>query len=272
MRHAQVGIVVFALQIHEDRGQHAAAAAGGCGDDGAVGGVLLRRGEGVGADELQLAHLRDLLRVLAFVEIFGLALHVKPAGQDAGRLQSLLDLAAHGAPDLLQKVPDLRALVQLDVLAQRDIAPAAVLRDLREGVFRVDLLRAGRFAALDDDIAAADGLHAHRRDLFFALVGGKIERVRVLEIVGVLVGEDDLRRGGGQDLAQHAVGAVADAGQGQRAVERDFIALRVGMLLLEDAGRALRPHGVGAGRALADFIKITNGFHDMCLRYRNVSA
>ena len=70
--------------------------------------------------------------MLALVEITRLALHVQTTRQNAGRLQPFLDLGAHGAPDGLQKVPDLRPLVQLDVFAQRDIPPAAVLRDLGE--------------------------------------------------------------------------------------------------------------------------------------------
>ena len=83
----------------------------------------------------------------------------------------------------------------------------------------------------------------------------------MLEIVGVLVGEDDLRRGGGQDLAQHAVGAVADAGLGKRAVENDLVALCIRVFGFEDLGGSCRPHRVGAGGAFSDFVKIADGFH-----------
>ena len=267
VRHAQIGIMVFALQVHEYGRQNTAAAAGRRGDDGAVVRILLGCGKGVGADQLQLAHLRDLLRMLAVIQVFCLALHVQSARQNAGRLQSRFDLGAHGAPDLLQKRPDLRALVQFHILTQGDVAPLTVLGDLREGVFRIGLFGALRLAALDDDIAAADGFHAHASRLRAVLERGKVHGVRVPEIVRVLVGEDNLRRRGRQDLRQHAVRAVADAGQRQRAVERDLVPVRVRIFLLEDFCGALRPHGMRAGRAFSYFIQITNRFHDVFLRF-----
>ena len=216
-------------------------------------------GEGVGADQLQLAHLRDLLRMLAVIQVFCLALHVQSARQNAGRLQSRLDLGAHGAPDLLQKRPDLRALVQFHILTQGYVAPLTVLGDLREGVFRIGLVGALRLAALDDDIAAADGLHAHAGRLRGRHLNAAKSMVFgcLRSSMGYLVGENDLRRRrGDRTSGEHAVRAVADSGQRQRAVERDLVPVCVRIFLLEDFCGALRPHGVRSWTGL--FLLYTN--------------
>ena len=197
----------------------------------------------------------------ALEEVFRLALDVQPAGQDALGAETVVDLLPHGVPDILEKIPDLRAFIHLHILRKADLPPRAELRDLREGVFRIDLRRLQPRTALNDDIAAADGLHADGGGFFRTGEGGQIERVRVLEIVGVVLGKDDLHVLRREHIAQHAVGAVADAGLGKRAVENDLVALCIRVFGFEDLGGSCRPHRVGAGGAFSDFVKIADGFH-----------
>ena len=54
-------------------------------------------------------------------------------------------------------------------------------------MLHVDFFTLGIRLTGDADIAAADGFHAHGRKLFLALVGGKVECVRVAQIAGVLL-------------------------------------------------------------------------------------
>ena len=197
----------------------------------------------------------------ALEQIFCLALDVEPAGEHAFCGQAVANLLPHGVPDALEEGTDLGALVELDVFGQADAAPRAELRDLRKRVFRIDLRRLEPRTALNDDVAAADGLDAHKPDLFRAAEGAEVKRVRMLEVGGVGLGENDLHVPRRKDIADDAVSAVADAGFGERAVKHDLIALCVRSFGAEQLRRSGRAHRMGAGRTFSDLIKITNGFH-----------
>ena len=157
-------------------------------------------------------------------------------------------------PDMLEEAPDLGALVQLDILRQRHVPPLTEARDLGKGIFGVDVGVCVLRLALDDDVPAADGLHADALRLLVVLVGDQIERVRVFHVAGVDGREDDFRGVGRERVNEDTVGPVADAGLGQRAVEDDLIAVGLWRHLAEQLRRALRAHGVRAGRPLADLI------------------
>ena len=243
-RHAErfgdlaVGQVVFLLHIHEHGGQHTAAAAGGRGDDGAVSGILLGNGKGVGADKLKLPHLRQIEQMRPLIEVFGLALDVQPAGQDALGSKPIFNRLAHDMPDVLQKAPDLRAFVQFDVFRQRYVPPLTEARDLGKGIFGIDLGICMLRFALDNDVAAANGFHTDALRLLVVLVGDEVERVRVLHVAGVDGSKDDLRGVGRKRVDEDAIRPVADA------VENDFIAIGLRRHLAKQFCRALRTHGV----------------------------
>ena len=215
---------------------------------------MLGGGKGVGADKLEFAHLRNVEKVRPLIKELRLARDVQTAGENAGRVQAVLNLLAHGVPDGLEKVPDFGAFVELDIFRQRDIAPAAELRDLGKRAFRVHV---GVFIcglAFNDNVAAANRHDAHALDFCFALIGDKVHRVGVGEIGRVLGAENNLRALGPECFLEHAVGTVADAGLAQRAVENDGEAVSLRRTLQKFQGGALGADGVRARRALADFI------------------
>ena len=254
--------IVRSLHVQQHGGQHACGAAGRRGDDGAVVGVLFRNGKGIGTHDAQLAHLRALIFLALRIEALGLALHVQAARQRALGGQTVGNGLLHRLPDLREKVPDAGALVQLHIFAQRDVAPAAELRDLRKGIFGIDLiLLLRRILPLDADVAAADGGHAHGGVGLAFAAGKEVQRVRVRQAVRRLLREDDLRPLAAEHFIQHAVRAVAAPRLGQRTVKHDTVGLRVGIFAQEKSGGALRPHGVGAGRPLADLINVADRFH-----------
>ena len=76
-----VGVIIALLHIQQDGRQHAARAAGRCSDDGAVVGILLGNGEGIGADHAQLAHLRNFVRTLLLEEQLRLRTTFRPPGR-----------------------------------------------------------------------------------------------------------------------------------------------------------------------------------------------
>ena len=178
-------------------------------------------------------------------------------------MQTDLDRALHGAPDLGEKVPDLRAFVQLDVFAQGNIAPFAELVDLGEGIFGIDLVGLRDRLTLNDDIAAADGHHAHIADLLAATEGEEIERVRVWERLGRIIAELHLRALLAQHGVEHAVGAVAAPGLAERLIKLYAVKLRVGIAPQELLRGVLRPDRVRAGGAFADFENVSNRFHGL---------
>lgn len=75
---------IFILHVKKHGRKHAAAAAGGRGDDGAVRGVLLGGGKGVGADKLEFAHLRNVEKVRPLIKELRLPGDVQTAGENAG--------------------------------------------------------------------------------------------------------------------------------------------------------------------------------------------
>jgi len=129
--------------------------------------------------------MRSALIFLALrIEALGLALHVQAARQRALGGQTVGNGLLHRLPDLREKVPDAGALVQLHIFAQRDVAPAAELRDLRKGIFRIDLiLLLRRVLPLNADVAAADGGHAHGGVGLAFAAGKEVQRVRVRQAV-----------------------------------------------------------------------------------------
>ena len=195
------------------------------------------------------------------VQILGLALHVQPAGQRAAVGQALLNGRAHGVPDLEEKVPDLRALVLLHIVADAQVVGLAVVGDFGEGLFPVDLGSFQLGAALDADVAAADAHHAHEARALAAAESLQLHGVGVGEGQRRVVVPDDFGGNGREGVQQHPVGAVAAPGERQRAVQRCHKAVGLGMLGFEQPGGLFRPHGVGAGRPLADFVDVANGFH-----------
>ena len=161
----------------------------------------------------------------------------------------------------MQKVPDLRPLVELDVFAQADIAPATELRDLGKGILRIDIFHLQAGAALDDDIAAADGLDADKADLLIILPRGKIQRVGVLRIRRQIVAENDLRFDWAEHLPQNAVRPVADAGFAQGAIQANLKEICRGVLVFKQLRRPRRAHGMRGRRAFSDLINISDRFH-----------
>ena len=198
---------------------------------------------------------------LLLKQVLGFALYVKAAGQDSVGVQAKLDGALHCPPDLLQEVPDFRALVELHIFTQRDIAPGTELLDFSKGIFRVYFVLNGRILAVDENIAAADGGHPHFSQLFLTAIGDKIQRVGVGELLRGVVTELHLGMGLAQNLIEHTVGTVTAACLAERFVELHAIAVRIGVSFQKQSGGTLRPHGVGAGRPLADFINVTDRFH-----------
>ena len=138
----------------------------------------------------------------------------------------------------------------------------AEIRNLCKGVLQVYFL-ALSCAGLSDypDITAADGFHPDCADLPLIQEGCQIQCVGVHSL-GKLLGEDDFRPVFAKSVAQHPVGAVADTGLAQGAVQCDYKMICLGVAVQEELGSPLRPHGVGRGRPLADLIDLPNGFHD----------
>ena len=90
----------------------------------------------------------------------GLPLDAEPPGQLPGGGQPLPDGVLHDGPDLQQVVPDARALVQLHVIREADIAEGAELLDLGKGIFEIGLLLLpGGGTALPFQVPAAHAVH-----------------------------------------------------------------------------------------------------------------
>ena len=205
---------------------------------------MLGGGKGVGADKLEFAHLRNVEKVRPLIKKLCLPGDVQPAGENAGGCKTVLNLLAHGVPDGLEKVPDLGALVELDVFRQRDIAPSAELRDLGKRAFRVHV---GVFIcglAFNDNVAAANRHDAHALDFFSSLVGDEVHGVGVGEIGRVLGAENNLCALGPECFLEHTVGSVADAGLAQRAVENDGEAVSLRRTLQKFQGGTLGADGM----------------------------
>ena len=146
------------------------------------------------------------------IKEFCLSLHLETAGEDAFRLQTFSNSIFHRVPDILQKRPDVFALIQLDIVTELfNVAPFAEIRYLSEGILGINLGRIQMRMTGDPDITATDRLHPQRTQL------GTIPRRVKVQCVGMgigklLVGEYDLGRNGGQNLAHNTVGAVAYTG------------------------------------------------------------
>ena len=142
-----------------------------------------------------------------------------------------------------------------------DIAPFAEISDLSEGVLNIYFLAFAVLPAGDADISAADGLHPQATDFPAILQGYEVQRVG-MAAGQYFLGEDNLRGQGRQRLPQHPVCAVAYACLAQGAIKDHLKAVRLGILRAKQPRRPFRPHGVGRGRTLADFIYLPNGLHN----------
>ena len=164
------------------------------------------------------------------------------------------------SPDLREKVPDLRAFVQLDILAQGDVAPAAELLRSRRRNFRDRSHPAPRRVLAPRCTMSPPPMDATRMMPICSLAADRQRRSSVFGCGRSAAASPRKRLTSVRSLAQHviehAVGAVAAPGLGQRAVKHDAVALRVGICAAGKVLRgALRPHGVGAGRPFADLDK-----------------
>ena len=200
------------LGIAQHGREDTAGAAGGGGDDQTVVGVLLRHRVGEGGDHLEFLQGGEIVLGDLFIEEFRLPLHPQAAGQGAGGVQAGLDGVLHDLPDLHQEGPDLFTLVELHIVGKGvDVTPVAEITDLGEGVLGVDLRGVQQGLPGDADVAAADGLDAHGAHHIRAHDGLQVHGVR-MHAGPLLPGEDDARAAVAQGVAQHPVGAVANAG------------------------------------------------------------
>ena len=256
-----VGVALSVLDVFQDGGENAAGPTGGGGDNGAVVCVLLGDGIGIGGDFLKLLQGGSVAAAGLIIEVAGLSLHVEPARQGAGGAQAVLDGLLHGLPYGQQEVPDVRALVELHIVAQRcDIAPLAEVGNLSEGVLDIDLLAVVCRPAGDADVTAADGLHPQAADFLAILQGDEVQGVWV-GIRQVLIGEEDLGGQGSQCFPQDPVCAVANAGFAQRSVEDHPEGICLGILPPEELRCPLWAHGMGGRGTFTDLINFSNGFH-----------
>ena len=133
--------------------------------------------------QLRVLGLHDMLE-----HILGLALDVQAAGQLAGAGEALLHGTLHHMPHADEIVPNVGTLIHLYVLHQIHIAVLAELQNLGKGVFHVSLLALIIFLpALDNDVAAADTLHADAAQLLALPPGDEVQGVGMLQAPGVLL-------------------------------------------------------------------------------------
>ena len=166
----------------------------------------------------------------------------------------------HGLPDSFQVVDQRGILNAVDELRQADALFPAQLQDLGEMLLRIDLAVLVGLLALDADRAAADAEDAVRADHLAALERLKEHGVRVGQLaLAHLAVEDDLRAG--QARFDRAAGAVALAGEGERAEERHAEGVGLRIALAELRGRAVGADGVGARRTVADLINTLYALH-----------
>ena len=110
------------------------------------------------------------------------------AGQLAGAGEALLHGTLHHMPHADEIVPNVGTLIHLYVLHQIHIAVLAELQNLGKGVFHVSLLALIIFLpALDNDVAAADTLHADAAQLLALPPGDEVQGVGMLQDPGVLL-------------------------------------------------------------------------------------
>ena len=158
------------------------------------------------------------------------------------------------------------SLVELHIFRQVQTAEAAELLYLREAVFRIDLGRL-LLQISELDVAASHGDDAGGIHDLPALKRQEIHGVWMGDVRRRLLTENNLRGNGGEHLMQDPVGPVTLSGFAEGLVQPYLEGIRIWMRLPEAPGRPLRTDGVGAGRPLADFVKLSNGFHATALRH-----
>ena len=255
-----IGEAALLLHIKERRGHNAARAARRRRDDLPAGGVLLGYGERIRAHEPVFARLRAFVDVAAVVEILRLTLDLQSARQLAGAGETVGHALLHCVPDIIKIVPDLLSFPQKHIIAQPQPVCAAKGGDLRVARFRIDLRRLGVGPAGDGDRAAADGEGRHLAGERAVFVRAQLHRVRVRQ-VGALRVPEDVGVHRRKRVAHGDVGQMAAPGQGERAEERDLIAVGVRVFLAEETAGARGADGVGAGRASPDGVKLAQRFH-----------
>ena len=143
-----------------------------------------------------------------------LALHIQAARRECRLPQPVLDLGAHGVPDGLQKVPDLRPPpFSSHVFAQRYTASGSIARSQQTnflGTRRLAPTTRGPSITI-----SPPPMDSTRMDANFSLPagGGKVQACSDGADRRDPSGENDLRRGRGKNLTPAPVGAMADAGQ-----------------------------------------------------------
>ena len=241
------------MEMIEHGGEDAAAAAGGGGDNLAAGGILLADGEGVGVDQ---AAALERLGIAGGVDIVadGLTAHAEAAGENAFGLDAALDGGFHHLPHAVEVVPDLGAFALVDILPVALAGGGAPLEDVFDRVHGVDLLLGDAAVfAVEDDVSAADAVPGVLEQQALVGVEGAEGHAVGMEGQECVRLPDDTGGGDGlEDVEDGAVGEVAAAGCGERAVEHHFEGGGVAFAELHEGLRGLhRAHGVGAGGAVA---------------------
>ena len=261
VEHLCVGEAVLLLHIPQHRRHNAACAAGGRGDDRAARSALLADRIGVCAHDPVLPRFGPFVDMPLAEQIARLALQVQAAGQFALRVQPLADGLLHALPYAVQKRHDPVALFLTDVLGNAYVVFGTVGLDFIVGVKAVDGRGGAVGFALDSDLAAAHAEHAQFSERLSVPERIEVHRVRMRRF-GRLVKYNF--RFGGQGHFQDAVGAVAPARLGERAVQDDPEAVGGRVALGKEPGGALRRDGVRAGRAAAHVVKLTQRLHLLC--------
>ena len=116
---------------------------------------------------------------------------------------------------------------------------------------RIDVLSFCARLPFDLDGASADGIDGHgTQQLILRIISGQLHRVGMCHRF-VYVHRDDTglwRKG----LFDDDIGQMAFAGQGQRAIQRNMVMVRMRCTADELQSGALRPHRVRAGWSRSD--------------------
>ncbi len=175
-----------------------------------------------------------------------LAGQIERSREPAFRLQSTLDAGLHDFPDLLQVIPDFRALAHvyiLPVITARALAP---VHDLVQGAHRVDFSGVGHLTALPfGQGAPADTVAGP----FVQAGPGSIEGleqhpVGMVRQEGVRFPQDLRRRERFQRFGDSDIGHVPLAGRRQASVQRHFKRRSVRMTFRKHLRSPVRAHGM----------------------------
>ena len=132
-------------KVVQDSRHDTARSAGRGGHDDSAGGVLLAHGQGIGIDKA--SGLEGLL-VAGCLNIIGRSFpgEVKRAGKHALMVDPPFHRCLHGLPDLLEIVPDVRPLTEVDIFPITSSFVLTPLLDLGESVHLIDF-RGGQTVA-----------------------------------------------------------------------------------------------------------------------------